>query len=484
MKNIIKKNKILFLAIAIVLAGGICLSVMLMSQTHIAMAAEKIQTAEAEAAETAVVTEPVVTPTPEPTPVPLPPAVDNPTVLGYAVMDKEYRREFVIPSLDNTEVNEADTWKMVEPDDFEALKAKALPTAANLTKALFGYDMAEDAVDYRYYTDTSGHRDDFIRVFTTDEAVICTLAADTLELIEIDYYFLPDSEQMPEEFDYSEVSDSDRTIADSIAAVFDTNVSDVDITGGSGGNGIWTNTYSLKMKNGKLAQFAVMNGTLYAVGVYPSQASLQERVYFDADVQRDPSLVKLASEQNFVKGEPGAGDMTQDEAQSIYDKFLTLAGGDEQSAKPKMTFYIDNSGSRENYWQMTSKKLNMDIASKSKWIISLSCGDLYNPELDLTKIDYGGMGGQQYEDYVENIMGSIYGEGFLMAGVNAVYDDHYCTEDAWMADGSLYEFMFADGKLQQVMFFANEDCFRSCHSGWIADHEYINTATGEKFIPN
>jgi hypothetical protein len=255
-------------------------------------------------------------------------------------------------------------------------------------------------------------------------------------------------------------------------------------SGGGGGHGIWTKTYALTMENGKLAKMAVMNGELYAVAVYPSAAAMQESVYFDADVQMDQSMVQPASEQDFAKGEPGAGDMTQAEAQGIYQTFLTQANGAGDYDQPKMTFYIDNSGVRENYWHMEGKKLTMDISSKSKWIISLTCSDLWNPELDLTKIEYESMGGQEYEAYVSGIMSTIYGDGLKKASNNAVYDYHYCTEDAWMTDGSVYEFYFADGKLREVWYYADEDCFMAGLSGWKADNEYINSTTGEMFIPN
>lgn len=479
MKNILKKNKVLFLAVAIVLVCGVCLAAVLISQTGVAMAAEDIQTAQAEAAEAAVVEELAAEPTPDTSAANTTLSAD---VLSRLVWQKEMRRDFVIPSLDEI-INEADTWTVIEPDNYEALKEKALPIAAGFANAFFDYDMTDSAPSFLYYTDTSGHRSDFIQIYTTDEAVICTLAADTLDLIEIDYYFLLDSAQTKDDFDFNKISDSNRAFADSIAAVFDTSVSDMHPTGGGGGHGIWVNTYGLKMGNGKFLRFAVMNGTLYAIGVYPSEASMNEGVYFDADVQRDSSIVKPASPQDFRKGEPGNDDMTQVEAHIIYQNFLSLANGDGQYAKPQMTFYIDHSGVRENYWQMKGNKLSMDISSKSKWIISLTCDNLWNPGLDLTKIDYDGMGGREYTSYVANIMGNIYGDDFNYVGLNAVYDGHYCTIDAYMTDGSLYEFMFADGKLQEVMFFANENIFRSGQRGWKANNEYINITTGETFIP-
>ena len=164
--------------------------------------------------------------------------------------------------------------------------------------------------------------------------------------------------------------------------------------------------------------------------------------------------------------------------------FLTLANGDGEYDEPRMTFYIDNSGTRENYWHMEGKKLTMDLSSKSKWIVSLTCDNLWNASYDLTKVEYESMGGKEYEDYVRNIMSDIYGTGLKDVSNNAVYDYHYCTEDAWMTDGSVYEFLFEDGKLQQVFFCADEECFRAGLYGWRADNEYVNSATGETFVPN
>jgi hypothetical protein len=191
-----------------------------------------------------------------------------------------------------------------------------------------------------------------------------------------------------------------------------------------------------------------------------------------------------ASPQDFREGEPGEGDMTKDEALDMYMSFLKLANGTGDYEAPAMTFFIDNSGARENYWHLEGKKLKMDIASKSKWIISLTCDNLWNPEHDLTGIEYASMGGQEYADYVRNIMSGIYGnEALKEVSNNAVYDEHYCTEDAWMTDGTVYEFMFGDGKLTEVMYFYDEEHFKSGPLGWKADSEYINTTTGEHFTP-
>lgn len=487
MKNIMKKNKVLFLAMAIVIVCGACLAVVLVSQAHTAMAAEQIVTAEAEAAETPAPTEAAAAPTAEATAAPQATAV-NTTLsaedLSFLVEMKERRRNYIIPSLDNAAPNEADTWQSVEPKSYPA---EVLSTAAVYAKAFFVYDMTEDNVSYQYFTDTSGNRGDIIRVSTKDDAIVCTLAADTLDLIEIDYYFIPEEAQTDDdgyltEENFKTVPDGDRKIVDNIAATFDSTISNINASGGSGGrHGVWTKNYALKLKNGKLVQISLMNGTLYAIGVHPSEAAMYECVYFDADVQMGQPL---SSEQDFKKGQPGTVDMTQEEAQDIYTQFLTLANGTGSYNKPIMTFYIDNSGKRENYWHMEGQKLSMDIASKSKWIVSLTCDNLFNPQKDLTKIAYEDMGGAEYANYVAATMTKIYGKGLRETSNNAVYDFHFCTMDAWMMDGSVYEFMFEDGKLQQVFFYADEECFRAALSGWKADHEYVNSASGETFIPD
>lgn len=485
MKNLIKKNKVLFLAAAVILVCGACLAAVLTSQAHSAMAAEQILTAAAETAVTPAPTEPAAQPPAEATAAPQATAANtalNAKALSHLVWLKEIRRDYIIPSLDNTVINEADTWKAIEPNDYEAIKGKALLKAASLAKAFFGYDMADDNVRFQYYTDTSGHRGDIIKIDTKEEAVVCVLAADTMNLIEIDHYFIPDDPKSEDNYDI--VSDSDREIADKIAAVFDTAVSDMRPSGGGGGTGIWTKTYALKLKSGELTQFTVMNGRLYAIGVYPSEAAMQECAYFDADVQWQPSLVKLACPRNFKKGKPGVGDMTQEDALKFYMSFMTLANTDGEYDNPKMTFYIDHSGKRENYWHIDGKRMTMEVASVSKRIISLTCDNLWNPNYDLTKVEYASMGGKEYETYVKNIMNDLYKTGLKNVSNNAVYDYHFCTMDAWMTDGSVYEFMFEDGKLKQVYFFADEKCFRVGLSGWKADNEYINSATGETFIPN
>lgn len=489
MKNIIKKNRLLFLVVAIVLLSGAGLAAALVRQVHSVMAAEQLVTTEAEAAKVQAAEAANAGQADLSGEAAMPKFTEINTTLSadairQLVSIKEMRRGYIIPSLGSVVVNQADTWQSIQPPNLAELREQAFLKTAELAKALFDYELTDKAVSFDYYTDTSKHRPDFVRITTSDDTVTCTLSAGTLDLIEIDYFFIPASEQTRDISDSQSISEGDRQQAGTIAALFDSTVAEIAPTGGMGGKELWAQTYALKLANGKLVQFAVMNGTVYAVGVYPSEASMQESVYFDADVQIDSSLVRPASERDFRKGEPGADDMGLEEAQGIYGQFFALAGGDGQYDKPKATFYLDHSGKRENYWHMEGKKLTMDLSSKSKWIVSLTCDDLWNPAYDLTGIPYDSMGGKEYAAYVGNIMGGIYGADLENVEVNAVYDYHYCTEYARMADGTVCEFFFKDGKLQEVFFYTDEECWRAGQRGWRADHEYVNAASGETFVPN
>ena len=68
--------------------------------------------------------------------------------------------------------------------------------------------------------------------------------------------------------------------------------------------------------------------------------------------------------------------------------------------------------------------------------------------------------------------------------VNAVYDGNYCTIDAYMMDGRMYEFFFAGGKMTQIEHYFQDYYAGFVMAGWEADSLYENTVTGEQFHPS
>ena len=89
------------------------------------------------------------------------------------------------------------------------------------------------------------------------------------------------------------------------------------------------------------------------------------------------------------------------------------------------------------------------------------------------------MGGVEDIHYVKYGAEQTFGkENVKTVDVNAVYDGHGCTIDAYMMDGRWYEFGFTDGRLMYIEHYATE---RSGIMGWGADSLYVNTITGEEF---
>lgn len=471
MRRYLKNSKILLGVIALILIGGSCLAIFLLNRMHAATAAQTIQTAASEYGGSKTNSSSAA-------------GSFSTQTLQKLVQDRVFRRNStIIPSLDTPIIYEADTWEKIVPADNDGLKTTAFEKSVKYVKDLFDVEMKADYT-FSYYTDSAELRGDFMKVASSDGTIVCTLAADTLDLINIDYAIDPDTLPALESWMTTKASAPSAeilAIADKVAAVFKTAVSTARWSD-SGGNGEFeSRTYDVVMKNGMYIKFAILNGELYAVGVYPTEACMNEGVYFKADIQRDISVVHLVSPQDFRKGDPGTGDMTKDEARQIYLQFLNLANGAASYPDPAvMTFYIDHSGKRENYWHIEGDKLTMDISSKSKWLISLTCTGLYNPDNDLTKIEYPYSGGLEYKIYVRDIISSLYGTSVVKVGPNAVSDGHYCTYDAWMDDGTCYEFFFKDGRLMEVRYFFDDE-YMGC-IGWEADNTYVNTLSGETFI--
>lgn len=432
---------------------------------------------------------PTETPVPEPTSAPTP---LSPEYISQELLHTEWRYDSVLPRITNSVPYEARTWKEGAPvkDDLaDAAKNKAW----QIYSVLLGRELDLDAVTVSQYWDKSGYRENILRLTDEKNDFVCVLRESDLSLLVADNALFAASETLDHKKD-----------AESVANYLGTNSTGKVFGHGGSQNrdGSWVEqSVGYELGDGRWITLSYANRSLHGVQVHPDYYSMQESACFQADIRIAPEVVHLVAPERFEKGSLDAiaeGDMTPEQVEQLYRTFLSAANSRAETRRQatgktleeldynlkegEITYYLDRSGYRENYYHIEKKGLViMDVAAKSGYIVRAKCNALYNldPALDLTPIDYDHMGGKEYLDYVRNIAEQTWGaENVRDVDVNAVYDGNYCTIDPYMTDGSWYEFFFEGGKLTEIQFFATERCGIM---GWGADALYVNTITGEEF---
>ena len=496
MKNFFSRNRALVIALAVILGfGAIFWSVMTLFK-NVKMQDVLIMTSAAEAEEKeAVRNDPNiwdVTPEPEPTPTP------QPDQMMEQILGREWRYKDVFPRITSIYSYIADTWKEGDPVEPE-LEKKAIGIVRDIYSKILGRDLGGDLSAIRY-VDESGYRNNVLRITNEAQNFVCCLLEKNLQVLIADNTVV------------SGTGTSDwKKDAEKIAKVLGVEV----------GADYGMNTYSHGKstdRNGTVLSealsFATTGGSCpyvtvsYAMGnlvgfmVHPSEAAMREMVPFDADIRYDERVVHLVAPENFVPGDIRNiqdGDMSPEDAELIYRNFVSAANSraeerrqaegktvdelDYNLGPDEISYVLDRSGYRENYYHIEKKNLiTMDIAAKSGYIVRAECNALYNldPALDLRSIPYGKMGGDEYIAYVQNIADRTFKpEDVDSVDVNAVYDGNYCTIDIEMKDGRWYELGFTGGCLMYVEHYPTR---MADMAGWAADSMYINTITGEIFI--
>ena len=505
------KNKVLIVTLCTVLVLGVAFWGGLRLFEGKQMQDAFIRTAAAEAEATAGPTEApgtigltgdVATPTLEPykipvrTDAPAMPTAMPAELVSEEILHLEWKYKDIFPRITNTYSYQAKTWK--EGDKVDDTLAEA---ARKKVKDVF-YRLFNDGGDYHdfanatvvRYVDEAGYRENVLRVTGTSNDFVCVLAEKDLGLLLADNAKFPATATVHEKEDAKEVAEYLGT----------TLGKGVENQGGSrkGRDGDWVERFfGFELSDGRWITLSYTMNTLHGIQVHQDRYSMQEGVCFQADVRHSPEVVHLVAEQNFVQGspnEPAEGDMTVDEVVLMYRNFLSAANGravERRDAEGKsteeldynlkdweITYFLDKSGYRENYYHIHKDGLvDMEIAAKSGYIVRATCDELYNPDgdLKLIDIDYDHMGGIEYIHYVKYVAEQTFGkEKVKTVDVNAVYDGHGCTIDAYMTDGRWYEFGFTDGRLMYIEHYATE---RSGIMGWGADSLYVNTVTGEQF---
>ena len=488
MKLFWMKNKVLIATLCAVLVLGVFFwgGLRLFEGNQMQDVMVRTAYAEAEAA-TAL---PGQMPTPTPAPTELPAELVSEEILGL-----EWKYKDIFPRITDIYSYQAKTWKEGDTVD-EALTDAARKKAKDVFYQLFNdggdyHDFASATVVR--YVDEAGYRENVLRVTGKDNDFVCVLTEKDLGLLIADNAKFPAAASVHENEDAKEVAEYLGTTLGQGKA------------GGGGSQdrtGKWVERFfGFELSDGRWITLSYTMNTLHGIQVHQDKYSMQEGVCFQADIRNSPEVVHLVAPENFVQGDINdiaEGDMTVEQVKRMYRTLLSAANGraaERRDAEGKtleeldynlndweITYYLDKSGYRENYYHIHKKELiAIDIAAKSGYIVRAKCAGLDNPddELKLINIHYDHMGGPEYLAYVRNIAEQTWGkENVKDVDVNAVYDGNYCTIDAYMTDGRWYEFCFTGGKLMEIQHYARE---RSDVCGWAADALYVNTITGEQF---
>ena len=94
------------------------------------------------------------------------------------------------------------------------------------------------------------------------------------------------------------------------------------------------------------------------------------------------------------------------------------------------------------------------------------------------------MGEKEFEDATRTLFTALFGKDSVKAvDVNAVYDEHYCTMDPKMADGSEYEIQYRDGMIMEVSsFFKTDPSTWPSVPEWLKEYATVDAATGKTTI--
>lgn len=442
-------------------------------------------------------------------------------------------RTFPAPRMEGISFTERGQWD-ARPNPDNAQRLIAASRFLEWANAVFVTSYTPGDLMATYYFDQSGYRADVWRFDSTDGVLSGALNAKTLALISANCYNEPDDALHPSlaapaqqstTYDYWSTLDPTSAVA-RVAGILGGSARNLKVTGGSSsGNataGWMIQTQLLfQLDDGSYCEIMVYADealTPTTLCIYPDADCAEEGVFWRADLERVEKTVSLLSPQDFRKGEPEPDDLSEQEAYAFFFRLFEAAGhvqfaAHEKPKEPSATFYVDASGTRENYWHIEGDGVSFDLTSKTGRMINLKANGMLGSKLGLRDIPYEKMGEKEYEDATMELFAALFGKDAIEAvRPNAVYDVRYCTMMPYMADGTVYEIMYQDGLIVEVTGFLKMDPntwpsvpewlkkwssvdestgvisivgfvngTRRVVPNWLADWVYINNETGEIF---
>lgn len=503
MKTFVKKHKILLIALSAVLCVGIFSGLLLAGVINLSKSRSSFKTVADAKEETNApakapnagqedepvqdLTQPVPTPTPAPQEMKL-----SADMIRSITEDVQRRRQYVIPvRTGNCPAANLMLWDVSRPSrDQEDLAKQAAKQFTELVfeqsyETLTGYTLEEASVVV--YTDKDGDRDTVLRVTDPAGNYIVSFSETNWKVLCADLLTYPKTVTLDREKDALRLAEK---LGYKSAVLYRDN------------NNQWMHegVYMLTTETDECLAFSYCGDQLWQFAVYPNQHAMLECEYFLADIQIDYETP--AYPRNFVEAEapklPFDQMLPGDKIIIRLKRLYNQLSGDStimNSNEMKAVFYRDESGAREDCWEITGKGFNVTVSAYSRDVIRLDCSI---PCKDLLAIPYEKMGGAEYEAAAKLIgeelftklgiydeSGDAHGKAVKNVDVNAVADYHYCTMDVYLEDGTVYELGFEDGVLKYAEHYANDQFFWvGINTGWVADTVYVNAATGKKYVPD
>lgn len=346
MKNAFGKNKILFAVLGGVLVMGIMAAAIVGCSALAATEDKKVESL----AETQTKLNDVEAAKEGDTPVNETPAPAQTNETGAEKVEalqvariitrRNGRRDYIIPVTSNS-IPEytCKTWEKTYPDANAEASLQAVNKANEYAELLFGASL-EGQCTVTAAHDSAGFRGDFLQVADEKQNFIITLNREDLSLINADRAIMP--EYVPEK------QPNYRSLCESACESLGYTMNDIQLYDSD----YWEVTYLVETDKNAL-HIGFLFGELELVSQFPDKECAEECAYFTADVTYHSKYVEKLSGTSFSPGEPQSEDMNRGKLIAALSRFIQAATGKYPTGEDfKTTFYIDNSGDRENYWHV------------------------------------------------------------------------------------------------------------------------------------
>ena len=413
-------------------------------------------------------------------------------------------RKFTVPRMEDVVFTERGTW-VVQKNPDQSLERIATDRFLESANAIFGKSYVADDIGATYYIDQSGFRADVWRFDSKDGVLSGALNAKTLAFLSADCQNVP-GDALHSSFAgnaQNVVNLDDWGTLDSsfalnrIAGILGGTVQDVKDVGGSGrekATAGWMIQTELQFRLGdgrycSVRMYADEALTPTTVCVYPDADCAEEGVFWRADIEQNPNVVQLLSPEDFREGKPAQGDMTRDKAIAFFNQVIETAGSTqfasgERPPEPTTAFFVDYSGTRENYWRMEGSGIVLELTSKTGRLIALSSNGSLGTKLGLSELPKEQRNDNAFIDATKTLYCELFGND-AVESVSVCHIDGYSdyTMDLFMTDGTLHEVAYRKGMIasDSVYYMLDPGKWSSVPS-WLEKWTTVNQITGKVSI--